>query len=305
MRKMPTTLSAAMVALLVSVAAAAAGPEPLQSAVELNDKGKELLSEQKFEEALKEFAKAIEADGTLWEPYYQRGRALAMLGRMEDAKQSFLEGAEVNPAHAHNHLLAAIAAQNVGDLDTAWDQAIRAHLAGNADAQGTIDSLRRASEPPPDFEERMNAWAVFVAGVDTRTLLADADLPQDRAAAVNDPDAASARGELSVEQKLGQMQADLIALQRHVANAISDSVGFGLVPRLDMAEYVVTIVPEEIDVEPRASMEGYLRLYDVNDRDALYSRRVEFRDLASAGAVRSTLQLVMNQMENWKKEREQ
>ena len=298
MRKFPVFLLFVAIASAAPLAIAAvvpAGLEQQEKALEHNENGKRLLSEQKLEEAVEEFDKAIEEDETFWEPYYQRGRALANLGRMEEAKQSFLGGAQMNPAHAHNHLLAGIAALNVNDFDTSWDQLIRAHLAGNADAQGFIDRLRQAAAPPPDFDLRMGAWRVFVAGVDTRDLVAGGTMPVDRF---------GRNAEDDIQEVLGRMQPDLTALQRHVANAISDSPGFGVVASLDLAEYVMVISPDTIDDSRRPSMTGYLRLYEANVTEAVYSRQVEFRDLSASGQVSATLTQIMNQLESWRRERE-
>lgn len=73
-------------------------------------------------------------------------------------------------------------------------------------------------------------------------------------------------------------------------------------PSAELAQYYVTISPEEIEASPRPRMSGYLRLYSVESDAPVYFRPVAFRDLSATGQVRATLQNVINQMETWRRE---
>jgi hypothetical protein len=292
----PVVLSPIPLVLAVLVALVATpvtAPPQSDEVVALNDRAKALIAEGEHEEAVAVLDEAIEIDDSYWELWYQRGRALALLERYEEATESLLESTTLNPGHANAHMLTAHAAMYAGDMDLAWEQGIRAYLAGE-DPQQIFGGLSTRSEPPADFDERIAAWRVFVAGIDTRDLLASAQGP-----------ANTRGGAVGLQEELVQLQPDLSRLQRHLANAISAATGFGLVPQVELAQYYMTISPDEIGTTPRPSMEGYVRLYSVESEDAVYSRRVEFRDLSSTGQVRATLQNVINQLENWRREQQQ
>jgi len=60
----------------------------------------QLMQQQKFEEALAEVAKAIEADENFAGAYWVQGFAYGNLNRHGDARESFLKAAELNPGWA-------------------------------------------------------------------------------------------------------------------------------------------------------------------------------------------------------------
>jgi len=274
---------------MVALPASEARPEAQSGeAVARNEAGKALILEGKHEEAIAAFEEAIEADEGFWEPWYQRGRALALLNRYEEATESLLQSTRLNPGHANAHMLAAHAAMYAGDLELAWDQGIRAYLAGG-DPQQIFGGIGERAEPPTDFDARIEAWRVYVAGIDTSDLMASAQAPSN-----------TRGGAIGTQEELVQIQPDLLLLERHVANALSESRAFGLVPRLELAQYYVTLAPDSIQATPRPAMDGYLRLYSIESEDPVYFRRVQFRDLSASGQVRATLENIMNQMESWR-----
>ena len=260
-------------------------------AITLTQRGVELVADQKFEEALEAFDRAIEADETYGMGHYQRGRALAQMGRMEEAKESLLRSTALQPGFAHGHLLSSLAAQQLGDYETAWDQAVRAVLAGTELSQ--FASLQQASEPPPDIEDRLAAWKVFVVGVDTREVMNRDDGPFN-----------ARRGARDITSTLAQVQPDLLELQRLLSNAISDTPGFGLVPDAEMAQYLLVITPESISVDPRNTMEGEFRLHEVEGNDVAFVREVSFRNLSAASAVTVEIRQFIVLLENWKRARQ-
>ena len=285
-----------VVALLVlpaggAGAASSAMPQS-ERAVELTESAVGLIAEQDYEAAIRELDKAIEEDESYWRAWFERGRALAMMGRMEEGMESLLRSTVLNPGNADAHRMTALAAQNAEDYELAWDQAIRAYLAG-ANPQTVFGGLSAESPEPPDFDERVNAWKVYVAGVDTGELIASAQGPDN-----------TRGGAGGVQEALVEMQPDLVRLQLFVARAISESRAFGLVQDPAQAQYFVAISPEEIDPDPRPSMSGYLRLYNVESPDPIYFRRIAFRDLSSEGQVGAVLQQAMNQMEAWRSEQQ-
>jgi len=216
---------------MVALPASEARPEAQsEEAVARNEAGKALILEGKHEEAIAAFEEAIEADEGFWEPWYQRGRALALLNRYEEATESLLQSTRLNPGHANAHMLAAHAAMYAGDLELAWDQGIRAYLAGG-DPQQIFGGIGERAEPPTDFDARIEAWRVYVAGIDTSDLMASAQAPSN-----------TRGGAIGTQEELVQIQPDLLLLERHVANALSESRAFGLVPRLELAPSVSSVL---------------------------------------------------------------
>ena len=90
-----------LVVAAVAPAVVRAGGLQSEEAVALTEKGKALLADGKPEEAVAELDEAIEVDQTFWEGWYQRGRALALLGRYEAATESLLRSTVLNPGHAN------------------------------------------------------------------------------------------------------------------------------------------------------------------------------------------------------------
>jgi tetratricopeptide (TPR) repeat protein len=262
-----------------------------QSTEELTRNAARLIGEQEFEQALQVLERAAEEDPDYWEIYYQRGRALAMSGNMQEGLDAFLRGCELNPGFAHGHQLASVAAVQVGNFETAWDQAIRAYLAG-ADMSSIFAQLNERSEVPVDIDARIAAWKVFVADISADEVLAQAELPDQQ-------------DQERVRQLLQESAADIGAIQLHMRNAISRSPHFGLVPEPGLAQYVLGISVDEIGERQPRSMEGYLRLYDISTSEVIYYRQISLRNIAAGGLLYGELERYVGQLEEWKQEQEQ
>ena len=265
--------------------------ESAAEVITLTQRGVELVADQKLEEALEAFDRAIEADENYGMVHYQRGRALALMGRMEEAKESLLRSTVLQPGFAHGHQLSSLAAQQLGDYETAWDQAVRAVLAGTDPSQ--FGSLQQASPAPPDIDDRLAAWKVFVVGVDTREVMNRDEVPFNARSGARD-----------IRSTLAQVQPDLLELQRLVSNAVSDTPGFGLVPDAEMAQYLLVITPESISADPRNTMEGEFRLHEVEGNEVAFVRAVSFRNLSAESAVTVEIQQFIEVLENWKRARQ-
>ncbi len=262
-----------------------------QSTEELTRNAARLIGEQEFEQALQVLERAAEEDPDYWEIYYQRGRALAMSGNMQEGLDAFLRGCELNPGFAHGHQLASVAAVQVGKFETAWDQAIRAYLAG-ADMSSIFAQLNERSEVPVDIDARIAAWKVFVADISADEVLAQAELPDQQ-------------DQERVRQLLQESAADIGAIQLHMRNAISRSPHFGLVPEPGLAQYVLGISVDEIGERQPRSMEGYLRLYDISTSEVIYYRQISLRNISAGGLLYGELERYVGQLEEWKQEQEQ
>ena len=264
---------------------------PQDEVIALTERGVALVAEKKFDEALEAFDRAIEANEKYGMAHYQRGRALALIGRMEEGKESLLLSTLLQPGFAHGHQLASLASQQLEDYETAWDQAVRAVLAGIEPS--AFGGLQEASPPPADIQERLAAWKVFVVGIDTRELMTRDDGPFN-----------ARRGDRDMSSILAQAQSDLIEMQRHVSNALSDTPGFGLVPAAEMAQYLLVITPDSLGVDPRSTMEGEFRLYQVEGNEVAFVRPVSFRNLSAESAVTTEIEQFIRLLENWKQDRQ-
>jgi tetratricopeptide (TPR) repeat protein len=286
-----TVLASLAILLLAALTPPAASPLSPQSAEELTRNAARLIGEQEFEQALQVLERALEENSAYWEAYYQRGRALAMSGNMQEGLDSFLQGCDLNPGFAHGHQLASLAAREIGDFDTAWEHAIRAYLAG-ADMGSAFAQLAEKSEAPADIDARIGAWKVFVADITADEALAQAELPDQQ-------------DQESIRQLLQESAADIGAIQLHVRNAISRSPHFGLVPEPALAQYVLGISVDEIGERQPRSMEGYLRLYDISSGEAIYYRQISLRNIAAGGSLYGELERYVGQLEEWKQEQGQ
>jgi tetratricopeptide (TPR) repeat protein len=280
----------ALVVFLAAVSLAGTTYSP-QSAEELTRNAARLIGEQEFEQALQVLDRAEEENANYWEIYYQRGRALAMSGSMQEGLESFLRGCDLNPGFAHGHQLAAVAASQVGDFETAWDQAIRAYLAG-AEMGSIFAQLRERSEVPADLDARVNAWKVYVAEITADEALARAELP-------------GQQNQEQVSQIIQESAADIGAIRLHVRSAISRSPHFGLVPEPALAQYVLGISVDEISERQPRSMQGYWRLYDISTGEVVYYRQISLRNISAGGMLYGELERYIGQMEEWKQGQEQ
>ena len=287
----PKAVIAGVALLSCAVSVSLAATPPPQSAQELTRNAARLVQEQEYEQALQVLDRAIEEDPEYWEAYYQRGRALAMSGNMEEGLEAFLRSCELNPGFANGHQLASLAARELGDFETAWEQAIRAYLAG-ADMSSGFAQLAERSEVPADIDARIGAWKVFVSNVTADEVLAQAELPDQQ-------------DQESIRQLLQESAADIGAIQLHMRNAISRSPHFGLVPEPALAQYVLGISVDEIGERQPRSMKGYLRLYDISTSEVIYYRQISLRNIAAGGSVYGELERYIGQLEEWKQEQGQ
>jgi tetratricopeptide (TPR) repeat protein len=278
--------SLALICCCAVASVLAATPYVPQSAQELTRNAARLVQEQEYEQALQVLDRAIAEDPEYWEAYYQRGRALAMSGNMEEGLEAFLRSCELNPGFANGHQLASLAARELGDFETAWEQAIRAYRAG-ADMSSGFAQLAERSEVPADIDARVGAWKVFVSDITADEALAQSELPDQQ-------------DQESIRQLLQESAADIVTIQLHVRNAISRSPHFGLVPEPALAQYVLGISVDEIGERQPRSMEGYLRLYDISTGEAIYYRQISLRNISASGSLYGELERYIGQLEEWK-----
>jgi len=257
-----------------------------------------LLQQGQAENALREVDRALEQDPSFAMAHYVRGMALGQLGREEDAQQAFLEAALYNPGWPEAHYYAALSSFRLGDYDTCWEQTILAHQAGR-DLTAEIADLSNAAPPPDDLDARLNAPRVFVQEADISAL----------------------QENRSAEQTLAFSQPYLHDLARQARRGIQESHHFGLVPRPDMATYVLVIEVEDLGgvafqemedwrreenqnalpLEESANrpieMEAYLKLLAGGEQ--AYRRQMRVRDIRTPSEISAEMSRQIGYIESW------
>jgi hypothetical protein len=292
-----------ILALLVTSAlalAASAATSPAQDtarSAELTDEAAKLIQAGQIAEALDLLETAIEADEGYWEAYYQRGRAYGIQERYLEARDALVRASHLNPGHPSTHRLAWEAAYKIGDYENAWDQAIRASLAG-VDMNQRFLEMFQLSDPPDDFELRINAPKVFVAAVDISEIEARSQLPFNRNPATGGIGTISGRPAYAEGvNRVNENAFDLERLRRSLAEAVFRAPYLGAVVDLELADYVLGVSVDALSEAQPVRMEGYLRLYDSASGDAVYYRQIFLRDISSEVYVFGELQRYVNEMQ--------
>ncbi len=295
-------LLVALAPFLLLAAPSASGGAPLPqhtTAVRATEDAAKLIQESRLQEALETLDRAIDADDEYWEAYYQRGRALGLMSRWQESRDALVRATELNPGHAHSHRLASMAAINIEDWDTAWDQAIKAQLAGE-DMNQTLVSMWEMSPPPEDFALRISAVTVFVGEVNTATATADVDLPTNfNPNAPTDIGQRQGRGSDLEDSAINQSSLDLIRLQRAMRNALAASPGLAVVLDPGRAKFILDMQLTEISTSRPYAAEGYFRLIDIEKREVVYRRPVSISNLESTPVIAPLLRRYVIDMSAW------
>ena len=300
------------VALLAPTHAALAQEQ--SKAEEIASNAWNMLLQGRLEDGLEELDKAIDEDKNHAMAWYYRGFALANLQRMNEAHASFLRAAELGPGWGDAHRMAAVSAVDTGNLDVAWDQAIKAHQAG-VDMTQAFQSLQTRSRAPDDLDQQLNAVRVFVGPLNTEKLAARLDNPFTRAVDTGDgptstvevqrgqlvdPRSTSASLATGVGKRLiTESQADFFQLLQQTRRSLAASRSFGLVPRQEMARYLLMIEVDELAESGPKRLEGYLKLYDPRSGEEVYRRVLELRNISSRSDLNADLERYVAYLEEW------
>lgn len=275
-------------------------PSPQNAAtVRATEDAARLIQENRLQESLETLDRAIDADADYWEAHYQRGRALGLMSRWQESRDALLRATELNPGHGHSHLLASMAAINIEDWDTAWDQAIKAQLAGEDMTQSLL-SLYQMSPPPDDFAIRISAAAVFVADIDTSTVLADIQLPTNF-----NPNAATGTGERQgrasdlEDSAISQSSLDLVRLQRAMRTVLAESPRLAVVLDPGRAKFILAIQLTDISTSQPNSASGYFRIIDIDKREVVYRQPIDIENLGSMPLIVGKLRRYVTDLTAW------
>ena len=298
---------------LIVVIACGIGATPVQSqsqAAELTEQGRQLIVDRRFDEALAKLDAAIQADARLPQARYFRGLALANLNREGEALDEFVAAGELNPGWGDAHRLAALAALNIRNLEVAWEQAILAHQAG-ADVAETLSRLLALERAPPDLDSRLAAARIFVMPLNTEKLAAREDNPWTvdvvgggGSGGIVDPFNTSASRATNVGgQQISESQSEFFNLLTQTRRSLASSPLFGVVPRQEMAQFLLVIEVDRLGDSGPKSLEGYIKLYDPRSGEEVYRRLLELRNISSLADLNADVERYVDYLEQWLRER--
>ncbi len=288
---------------LATVPAIAAQQQDTEAAVELTARATEMIKENRLGEALELLEQAVEADDTYWETYYQQGRIFGMREDFLMARHVLLKASQLNPGHASTHRLAWEAAYRIGDYENAWDQAIRASLAGMDMNQWFLEMYGK-SDPPEDFEMRIKSPRIYVSGVDISEVAARNQLPFNRNPATGGIGTISGRPAYAEGLNRANENAfNLVLVRNSLRDAVFRAPYLGTVLDLELADYVLgTSVDALSEAEP-VRLEGYLRLYDASTGEVVYFTLLNLRNISSEASLFGEMQRQVIELESWTMQR--
>ena len=286
------------------VAPAIAAPQQdTEQAIELTARAAEMIKENRLGEALELLEQAAEADDTYWEAYYQQGRIFGMRDDFLMARHMLLKASQLNPGHASTHRLAWEAAYRIGDYENAWDQAIRASLAGIDMNQWFLEMYGK-SDPPEDFELRINSPRIYVSGVDISEIEARNQLPFNRNPATGGVGTISGRPAYAEGLNRANENAfNLVLVRNSLRDAVFRAPYLGTVLDVELADYVLGISVDALSEAEPVRMEGYLRLYDASTGEVVYFTLLNLRNISSEASLFGEMQRQIVELQNWTKQR--
>jgi len=305
-----------LLALAVVTSAPVAAMEQ-ETPQDLLQKGVDELDKGNPEKGLREIRKALEAAPGYPAAHFYAGMASAQMRKFKDAYDYFLVAADLSPGYGEAHKMACRVAYDLGNFDESWEQAILASQAG-IDMNQAFVGLEQRKAPPADLQQRLQAPGVVVGGLDLEALSGrDAFMgppSEDIASASAGADAAT-RGAVSTESGalprgtgstgaglVAETSAELNEVRRQFAISLARSKAFAVVPRPELAKYVLEIQVDDLaEGEPRA-MKGIVKLIDYNTLEQVYYRPVELRNIASVSDLRNEISRFVGYMETWLKE---
>jgi VWFA-related protein len=219
--------------------------------------GVDLITEGEATEALTELGKALRADPFSWEAHYYHGEAFVLAGKTKDAQQALLRAAELGPGQGDVHELACRVSLELGDYETAWDQAIRAQQA-EINMTEELLMLREESAAPADLEERLQAPSFYIESF-----------------GATDP----------------TTEAALRILHLTLAQALSESPEVGLIDLGALADYRILIKMKKLSERSPRRLEADIEVWESESTggDRVYRRGVTLADIENREAVAAEL----------------
>jgi tetratricopeptide (TPR) repeat protein len=317
-------LAASLLILMASVGASdvLAAQEKAQ---EYLQKGVEELQNGELDSALREFKKAIEEAPTLAAAYYYSGMATAQQQKFDEAWDYFSTAADLSPGFGDAHMRACMVAFYLEEFSDAWEQGILAAQAG-IDMDQAFAELQQRQDPPADWRTRLDAPRIMIGGLDTETLQAresgafatrtEAGAEDVRAddrgsgtstgndATVNRGTFGSGAADMLTGSGItAAVQADLSEMRRQFGQGLMESTAFAVVPRPELTNYVLTLKVDEVAEESPRLLKGFVKVFNYETSEEVYSRPLELRNISSVGDLRTDITRYISYLEEWLKQR--
>ncbi len=290
-----TTILVGIGVVLVLVATGNAGAQS-RDAIENTDRAAKMIQESQLPEAVQELDRVLATDPDYWEAHYQRGRALALMGRMQEARDSLVLAVELNPGFAHGHYLAWLAALEVRDYATAWEQAVSAELAGT-DMSEHFPKLLAVSNAPEDIVDRLGSPRVFMAPFDTDDIESSAELPFNRNPAAENNRISERPDAVQGSFRLQEAAPELLELHRQMRLAVQRAPYLGLTLEPRDATVFVKFTIDAIGERSPRQVAGLLEAVAVETGKARWQRQIVLRDISSIGAIVPEIERYIHEME--------
>jgi tetratricopeptide (TPR) repeat protein len=311
LRQFLTPLAVLLLALSVIISApvAAAGQETAQEALQ---KGIDELEKGNPEGGLRMLKEVIEQVPGYPLAHFYAGMASAQMQKFEDAYDYFIAAADLSPGYGEAHMRACMVAFHQGKYDDSWEQAILASQAGVEMSQAFVE-LEQRTDAPDDFQQRLQAPRVVIGGLDLEALSGrDAFMgpPTEEIVSAGADRGLSTPTSGALPRETGSTGAGLVAeasaelneVRRQFGSLLAQSRAFAVVPRPEIADYVLEIQVDDLaETEPRA-MKGIVKLIEYSTLEQIYSRPVELRNIASVSDLRNDVSRIVGYMETWLRE---
>lgn len=212
--------------------------------------GRKALRAELVPDAAAAFDRSIRADSDFAPAHYYRATVLAMQGRVQEAVDSAMEAAALDPGAGEVHRLVAELAIQRNDYNTASDHAVRAAHAG-ADMAGFWDKLPGSLIPADELEKRLGVPLALVMATPA------ADLDPVSLAALESKVVVGLRRAVSESQLVGLATDPRRA--GHVILVEGRELSQG-----DVRRYVIRV--ELVDADGRRLLRRDVNLEDIDDR---------------------------------------
>ncbi len=326
---------AGCIVLLIASVLLPVAAEAQRTAADLTDEASKLVNEGSYHQAIREAERAVEADGSYARAYHVLGFAHGRLGEHEPAAAAFLRAVELRPGWAEAHRMAALAAANSGQLDIAWEQAIRAQQSG-LDMANEIDVLTGMGPPPADLADLLVAPRIFLGPLDLSAFEAFNENPFGREIRTGNSSFGAATGQPASEGSrnltstlspdptdvtawvtqtgapmVAESRADLDLMILELARGLSASMQISLVSDPEQASYVLVVEVENlargttdetegqtVSGEPRW-LQGNIVIRTGDGAREVLRRPLRLTNIARASTLRSELAVIVRQLAIW------
>ena len=311
------------------------GAEAQETATELTDEASNLVNEGSYQQAISKAEQALQLNASYARAYHVIGFAHGRLGDHGPAAAAFLRAVQIRPGWAEAHRMAALAAANSGQLDIAWEQAIRAEQSG-LDMSNEIDVLTGMGPPPEDLDGLLVAPRVFLGPLDLSVFEGFNENPFGRETRTGNSSIGAATGQPASEATrnltstlspdptdvtawvtqtgvpmIAESRADLDLMALELGQGLSETMEISLVNDPEQASYVLAVEVESLargttdetggqiaSGEPRW-LEGNIVIRTVDGSREVLRRPLRLTNIATASTLRGELAVYLRQLAVW------